>query len=65
MEPDITPEMVLKSTKATGSEALTCRRVCDRTTQVTTYLGKRVTYYIEFSGLLKRCFLYKRTVPHC
>ncbi|KAH7981500.1 hypothetical protein HPB49_024811 [Dermacentor silvarum] len=31
---------------------------------VMTFLGKTVPYYIEFSGLL-RCYLYKRTVPHC
>ncbi|KAH7965807.1 hypothetical protein HPB49_011246 [Dermacentor silvarum] len=32
---------------------------------VITFLGKTVPYYIEFSGLLLRCYLYKRTVPHC
>ncbi|KAG0444447.1 hypothetical protein HPB47_013781 [Ixodes persulcatus] len=40
-------------------------RLGNTTTMVITFLGKRVPYYIELSGFLIRCYLYKRTVPHC
>ncbi|KAH7949931.1 hypothetical protein HPB49_017140 [Dermacentor silvarum] len=62
---DTTPEMLLKRIESPGYEALTCRRLGNTTTMVITFLGKTVPYYIEFSGLLLRCYLYKRTVPHC
>ncbi|KAM7306491.1 hypothetical protein ISCGN_010194 [Ixodes scapularis] len=62
---DTTPEMVLQRIAAPGYEALTCRRLGNTTTMVITFLGKRVPYYIELSGFLIRCYLYKRTVPHC
>ncbi|KAG0419786.1 hypothetical protein HPB47_003874 [Ixodes persulcatus] len=62
---DTTPEMVLQRNAAPGYEALTCRRLGNTTTMVITFLGKRVPYYIELSGFLIRCYLYKRTVPHC
>ncbi|KAH7955033.1 hypothetical protein HPB49_024220 [Dermacentor silvarum] len=62
---DTTPEMLLKRIESLGYEALTCRRPRNTTTMVITFLGKTVPYYIEFSGLLLRCYLYKRTVPHC
>ncbi|KAH7958345.1 hypothetical protein HPB49_000953 [Dermacentor silvarum] len=59
------PEMLLKCIESPGYEALTCRRLGNTTTMVITFLGKTVPYYIEFSGLLLWCYLYKRTVPHC
>ncbi|KAM7315781.1 hypothetical protein ISCGN_005564 [Ixodes scapularis] len=62
---DTTPEMVLQRIAAPGYEALTCRRLGNTTTMVITFLGKPVPYYIELSGFLIRCYLYKRTVPHC
>ncbi|KAH7978103.1 hypothetical protein HPB49_004479 [Dermacentor silvarum] len=62
---DTTPEMLLKRIESPGYEALTCRRLGNTTTMVITFLGKTVPYYIEYSGLLLRCYLYKRTVPHC
>ncbi|KAG0423216.1 hypothetical protein HPB47_001005, partial [Ixodes persulcatus] len=62
---DTTPEMVLQRIAAPGYEALTCRRLGNTTTMVITFLGKRVPYYIKLSGFLIRCYLYKRTVPHC
>ncbi|KAH7959241.1 hypothetical protein HPB49_009624 [Dermacentor silvarum] len=65
IDPGTTPEMLLKRIEPPGYEALTCRRLGNTTTMVITFLGKRVPYYIEFSGLLLRCYLYKRTVPHC
>ncbi|KAH7967114.1 hypothetical protein HPB49_022807 [Dermacentor silvarum] len=48
-----------------GYEALTCRTLGNTTTMVITFLRKTVPYYIEFSGLLLRCYLNKRTVLHC
>ncbi|EEC05522.1 hypothetical protein IscW_ISCW018005 [Ixodes scapularis] len=54
-----------KRIAAPGYEALTCRRLGNTTTMVITFLGNQVPYCIELSGILIRCYLYKRTVPHC
>ncbi|KAH7942383.1 hypothetical protein HPB49_023676 [Dermacentor silvarum] len=62
---DTTPEMLLKRIESPGYEALTFTRLGNTTTMVITFLGKTVAYCIEFSGLLLRCCLYKRTVPLC
>ncbi|KAH9371188.1 hypothetical protein HPB48_005658 [Haemaphysalis longicornis] len=29
------------------------------------FCGKRMPYYINYSGIPVRCYLYKRTVPYC
>lgn len=62
---DTTPDTVLKRIEDPSYEVLTCRRLGNTETMVITFCGKRVPYYVNYSGIPVRCYLYKRTVPYC
>lgn len=62
---DTTPDTVLKRIEDPGYEVLTCRRLGNTETMVITFCGNRVPYYVNYSGIPVRCYLYKRTVPYC
>ncbi|KAH9374754.1 hypothetical protein HPB48_011353 [Haemaphysalis longicornis] len=62
---DTTPDTVLKRIEDPDYEILTCRRLGNTETMVTTFCGKQVSYYVNCSGILVWCYLYQRTVPYC
>ncbi|KAL1425083.1 hypothetical protein MTO96_019439 [Rhipicephalus appendiculatus] len=62
---EITPDDFLKEVEVPGYEVLTCRRLGDSGAMVLTFCGKRVPFFVNAYGQALRCYLYKRTIPHC
>ncbi|KAH9371685.1 hypothetical protein HPB48_022335 [Haemaphysalis longicornis] len=62
---DTTPEELLNEIVAPGYEVLACRRLGESQAMVITFCGKRVPFFVNAYGQTLRCYLYKRTVPHC
>lgn len=62
---DTSPEEFLNEIEAPGYEALACRRLGESQSMVITFCGKRVPFFVNAYGQTLRCYLYKRTVPHC
>ncbi|KAH6938749.1 hypothetical protein HPB50_012408 [Hyalomma asiaticum] len=62
---EITPDDFLTEVEVPGYEVLTCRRLGDSGAMVLTFCGKRVPFFVNAYGQALRCYLYKRTIPHC
>ncbi|KAH9374541.1 hypothetical protein HPB48_013074 [Haemaphysalis longicornis] len=62
---DTTPDTVRKRIAGPGYEVSICRRFGNTETTVITFCGKRVPYFVNYSGNPVRCYLYKRTAPYC
>ncbi|KAH8001096.1 hypothetical protein HPB51_026352 [Rhipicephalus microplus] len=60
-----TPYDFLTEVEVPGYEVLTCRRLGDSGAMVLTFCGKRVPFFVNAYGQALRCYLYKRTIPHC
>ncbi|KAH6941068.1 hypothetical protein HPB50_012975 [Hyalomma asiaticum] len=55
----------LTEVEVPGYEFLTCRHLGDSGAMVRTFCGKRVPFFVNAYGQALRCYLYKRTIPHC
>ncbi|KAH8029095.1 hypothetical protein HPB51_022659 [Rhipicephalus microplus] len=62
---EITPDDFLAKAEVPFYEVLTCRRLGDSGAMVLTFCGKRVPVFVNAYGQALRCYLYKRTIPHC
>ncbi|KAH8037175.1 hypothetical protein HPB51_008857 [Rhipicephalus microplus] len=62
---EITPDDFLTEVEVPGYEVLTCRRLGNSGAMVLTFCGKRVPFFVNAYGQALRCYLYKRTIPHC
>ncbi|KAH8028589.1 hypothetical protein HPB51_017715 [Rhipicephalus microplus] len=62
---EITPDDFLTEVEVLGYEVLTCRRLGNSGAMVLTFCGKRVPFFVNAYGQALRCYLYKRTIPHC
>ncbi|KAH8037225.1 hypothetical protein HPB51_009578 [Rhipicephalus microplus] len=62
---EITPDDFLTDVEVPGYEFLTCRRLGNSGAMVLTFCGKRVPFFVNAYGQALRCYLYKRTIPHC
>ncbi|KAH8032138.1 hypothetical protein HPB51_023282 [Rhipicephalus microplus] len=62
---EITPDYFLTEVEVPGYEVLTCRRLGNSGAMVLTFCGKRVPFFVNAYGQALRCYLYKRTIPHC
>ncbi|KAH8022822.1 hypothetical protein HPB51_005982 [Rhipicephalus microplus] len=62
---EITPDDFLSEVEVPGYEVLTCRRLGNSGEMVLTFCGKRVPFFVNAYGQALRCYLYKRTIPHC
>ncbi|KAH7932184.1 hypothetical protein HPB51_029468 [Rhipicephalus microplus] len=62
---EITPDDFLTEVEVPGYEVLTCRRLGNSGAMVFTFCGKRVPFFVNAYGQALRCYLYKRTIPHC
>ncbi|KAH8022574.1 hypothetical protein HPB51_000357 [Rhipicephalus microplus] len=62
---EITPDDFLTKVEVPGYEVLTCRRLENSRAMVLTFCGKRVPFFVNAYGQVLRCYLYKRTIPHC
>ncbi|KAH8042290.1 hypothetical protein HPB51_021374 [Rhipicephalus microplus] len=62
---EITPHDFLTEVEVPGYEVLTCRRLGNSGAMVLTFCGKRVPFFVNAYGQALRCYLYKRTIPHC
>ncbi|KAH7931919.1 hypothetical protein HPB51_029601 [Rhipicephalus microplus] len=62
---DITPDDFLIEVEVPGFEDLTCRHLGDSGAMVLTFCGKRVPFFVNAYRQALRCYLYKRTIPHC
>lgn len=59
-----TPDTVLKRIEDPSYEVLTWSRLGNTETMVIAFCGKRVPYYVNYSGIPVRCYLYRRTVSY-
>ncbi|KAH7969641.1 hypothetical protein HPB52_020727 [Rhipicephalus sanguineus] len=62
---ETTAEDFLREVEAPGYEVLTCRRLGDSKAMMITFCGKWVPFFVNAYGQALRCYLYKRTIPHC
>ncbi|KAH7951561.1 hypothetical protein HPB52_010326 [Rhipicephalus sanguineus] len=62
---ETTADDFLREVEAPGYEVLTCRRLGDSKAMMITFCGKRVPFFVNAYGQALRCYLYKRTIPHC
>ncbi|KAH8021798.1 hypothetical protein HPB51_017108 [Rhipicephalus microplus] len=62
---EITPDDFLTEVEVLGYEVLTCRRLGNSGAMVLTFCSKRVLFFVNTYGQDLRCYLYKRTIPHC
>ncbi|KAH8028511.1 hypothetical protein HPB51_017637 [Rhipicephalus microplus] len=62
---EITPDDFLTEVEVPGYKVLTCRHLGNSGALVLTFCGKRVPFFVNAYGQAVRCYLYKRTIPHC
>ncbi|KAH8020697.1 hypothetical protein HPB51_002646 [Rhipicephalus microplus] len=62
---EIKPDDFLTEVEVPGYEVLTCGSLGDSGAMVLTFCGKRVPFFVNAYGQALRCYLYKRTIPHC
>ncbi|KAH8029671.1 hypothetical protein HPB51_002228 [Rhipicephalus microplus] len=62
---EITPDDFLTEVEVLGYEVFTCRRLGNSGAMVLAFCYKQVPFFVNAYGQALRCYLYKRTIPHC